>query len=104
MDPKLDQLEIFKALSNKTRLQMLQWLKEPDKHFPAQEHGDCEKVGVCVGLIQQKCGLSQSTVSEYLTILQKAGLLHASRVGQWTYYKRNEEAFTALSKAFKTDI
>ncbi len=79
---------------------MLQWLKEPQVHFALQESADLAAVGVCVGQIQQKCGLSQSTVSEYLTMLQKAGLLHATRVGQWTYYKRNEEAFAALSKAF----
>jgi ArsR family transcriptional regulator len=97
----LDALEVFKALSNKTRLQILQWLKEPAKHFAPQEHGCFEEVGVCVGLIQQKCGLSQSTVSEYLTILQKAGLLKANRIGQWTYYQRNEEAFAALSKEFE---
>src|ERR1700744_5346568 len=100
----MDPLEVFKALSNKTRLQMLQWLKEPCVHFPSQDHASIEEVGVCVGQIQQKCGLSQSTVSEYLTILQKAGLLQANRVGQWTYYKRNEEAFAALSSAFASRI
>ena len=100
----MDCLDVFKALSNKTRLQMLQWLKEPALHFSPQEHASFEEVGVCVGQIQQKCGLSQSTVSEYLAILLKAGLLEANRVGQWTYYKRNEKAFAELSKAFKTEI
>ncbi len=100
----MDRLDIFKALSNKTRLQILQWLKEPQLYFQPQEHASFTEAGVCVGQIQQKCGLSQSTVSEYLTILQKAGLLQATRIGQWTYYKRNEEVFTALSKAFESDI
>ncbi len=100
----MESLEIFKALSNKTRLQILQWLKEPEEHFQVQEHADFGKVGVCVGLIQQKCGLSQSTVSEYLTVLQKAGLLEATRLGQWTYYKRNEKAFAELCKLIKAEI
>ncbi len=100
----MDSLDIFKALSNKTRLQILQWLKEPEAHFLPQEHAAFAEAGVCVGQIQQKCGLSQSTVSEYLTILQKAGLLQATRIGQWTYYKRNEETFAAISKAFQSDI
>ncbi|SEL31594.1 ArsR/SmtB family transcription factor [Parapedobacter koreensis] len=91
----MSELEIFKALSNQTRLQILYWLKEPDKHFPPQEHSFTE-VGICVGQIQQKCGLTQSTVSEYLALLLRAGLLQATRMGQWTYYKRNEEAFEAL--------
>ena len=100
----MDNLEIFKALSNKTRLQILQWLKAPEEHFQEKGQADFGKVGVCVGLIQQKCGLSQSTVSEYLTVLQKAGLLHATRLGQWTYYKRNEQAFAELSRLIGEEI
>lgn len=92
----MDELEIFKALSNKTRLQILQWLKDPENNFPQQEAGFGN--GVCVGQIQQKAGLTQSTVSEYLSMMQRTGLVTATRVGQWTYYKRNEEAFAALSK------
>ena len=26
-------IDIFKALSNETRLNILEWLKEPEKHF-----------------------------------------------------------------------
>ncbi len=98
----MDQLEIFKALSNKTRLQILQWLKEPEKNFPNQESGFED--GVCVGQIQQKAGLTQSTVSEYLSLMQRTGLVTATRVGQWTYYKRNEETFAALSKLVGSEI
>ncbi len=94
----MDQLEIFKALSNKTRLEILQWLKEPEMHFPVQEEG------VCVGLIQKKAGLTQSTISEYLSILQRAGLVEATRVGQWTYYKRNEQAFEKLKELISTTL
>jgi ArsR family transcriptional regulator len=99
----MDQLEIFKALSNKTRLQILQWLKEPEVNFPSQqEYGFTN--GVCVGQIQAKAGLTQSTVSEYLALMQRTGLVTATRVGQWTYYKRNEEAFTALSKLIESEL
>jgi ArsR family transcriptional regulator len=97
----MDQLEIFKALSNKTRLQILQWLKEPEKNFPEQESFES---GVCVGQIQQKAGLTQSTVSEYLSLMQRTGLVTATRVGQWTYYKRNEEAFATLSKLIESEL
>ncbi|WP_304622444.1 ArsR/SmtB family transcription factor [Desertivirga brevis] len=99
----MEPVEIFKALSNKTRLQILQWLKDPELNFPEQaEFGYGQ--GVCVGQIQKKAGLSQSTVSEYLSLLQKAGLVKAQRVGQWTYYHRNEEAFAVLSELMKTHI
>lgn len=99
----MDHVEIFKALSNKTRLQILTWLREPELNFPAQlEYGYEE--GVCVGSIQQKAGLTQSTVSEYLATLQRAGLVTSVRKGQWTYYKRNEEAFAALSQLIQKEI
>ncbi len=99
----MDQVELFKALSNKTRLQILGWLKEPEKHFP-EHKTNCAFNGVCVGLIQKKSGLTQSTVSEYLSILQRAGLVTATRMGQWTYYKRNEPACEALSNLVASEL
>lgn len=100
----MENIEIFKALSNKSRLQMLEWLKEPELNFPEQfQHAGFEN-GVCVGQIQAKAGLTQSTVSEYLSILQRAGFIESTRVGQWTYYKRNESAFEALSKLIQSNL
>lgn len=99
----MDQIEVFKALSNKTRLQILNWLKQPEENFPEQVEAGFD-AGVCVGQIQKKANLTQSTVSEYLSILQRAGLVKSTRVGQWTYYKRNEEAFTALSQIIQSEI
>lgn len=99
----MDYTEVFKALSNKSRLQMLEWLKEPEINFPEQIASGFEH-GVCVGQIQSKAGLTQSTVSEYLSILQRAGFIQSKRVGQWTYYKRNEETFTALSKIIESNL
>lgn len=101
---EMDQVEIFKALSNKTRLQILNWLKEPELNFPDQKQHDSYEYGVCVGQIQLKAGLTQSTVSEYLSVLQRAGLVKSVRVGQWTYYQRNEETFKALSQLIRSDI
>jgi DNA-binding transcriptional ArsR family regulator len=98
----MDELEIFKALSNRTRLSILQWLKEPEKHFPDQV--DDFRAGVCVGEIQRKAGLTQSTVSEYLSILQRAGLVESTRIGQWTYYKRNSQALNALAQIIEKEL
>ena len=69
----MDLLEIFKALSNQTRLEILKGLKDPEKNFPAQDEGDVHTVGVCVSSIQEGIGLSQSTVSGYLATLQRVG-------------------------------
>ena len=38
----MDKIEIFKALSNETRLSIIEWLKEPEKNFPPQGSGSGE--------------------------------------------------------------
>lgn len=93
-------IPILKALSNEKRLKILQWLKEPCKHFSSTDC-DVEKDGVCVGLIEQKVGLSQSTVSQYLQLLQQAGLITTKRKGQWTLCKRNKKVIQALIEELK---
>lgn len=98
----MEQVEIFKALSNKSRLEILTWLKTPELNFPEQADGFTE--GVCVGQIQKKAGLTQSTVSEYLSTLQRVGLVISTRKGQWTFYKRNETTIAALSDLIKSTI
>ncbi|WP_371836190.1 ArsR/SmtB family transcription factor [Ochrobactrum sp. Q0168] len=85
--------EVLKALSHPVRLDILSWLKEPEKHFSAQ-HMPLE-IGVCAGQFE-RCGLSQSTVSAHLSVLTKAGLITPHRIGQWTLYKRDEEAIAAF--------
>ena len=83
-------LEIHKALSNPTRLDILLWLKEPEKNFPPQDILGHFDDGVCGQFIMEKSGLSQPTISHYLSLMQKAGLLISTRIGKWTYFKRNE--------------
>jgi ArsR family transcriptional regulator len=100
----MEPIEVFKALSNKTRLQILAWLKEPDQHFSEEDCNKMASLGVCVGQIQAKAGLTQSTVSEYLAMLQRAGLVTSTRVGQWTYYKRNEEGIRQLEQLIQSQI
>jgi ArsR family transcriptional regulator len=86
--------EVLKALSNPVRRRILSQMKNPEKNFPGQEHP--YEFGVCAGKIDDSCGLSQSTVSAHLAVLQHAGLVTAKRVGQWIFYKRNEPAISAF--------
>ncbi|WP_430611804.1 ArsR/SmtB family transcription factor [Enterococcus sp. DIV0876] len=100
-------IDIFKTLSNETRLTILNWLKDPSAHFPEQTHlrpEDDFQQGVCVGDIQAKANLSQSTVSHYLSLMQKSGLLESKRVEQWTYYRRNEQGIQAFIAALAKDL
>ena len=104
----IDIIEISKALSNETRVNILKWLKEPEENFPPQ--GECLsepvdlKGGVCVSSIGTKAKLSQSTVSNYLDMLQRAGLVMSERHGKWTYYRRNEETIQALGEFVKDKL
>jgi ArsR family transcriptional regulator len=94
----------FRALSNPSRLQILAWLRQPQKHFPPQADGDLIKDGVCGLLIARKLRISQPTASEHLKILLQAGLIRGKRIKQWTFYKRNEPAIRALKKEIQSDV
>lgn len=102
-------VKVFKALSNQTRLDILKWLKDPEKEITSVS---CETVqhmmndlgGICVGDIVEKAGLAQSTVSKYLNELQEAGLLQAERHGKWTYYRRDEDNIQELSRQIKEEL
>jgi DNA-binding transcriptional ArsR family regulator len=89
--------ELFRALGNDRRLQILAWLKEPTVHFPPQRDGDLIEDGVCGQLIAEKLGINASTLSEHMRVLQGCGLVTAKRIKQWTFYRRNVERLKALS-------
>ncbi|MEJ2857773.1 MULTISPECIES: ArsR/SmtB family transcription factor [unclassified Saccharothrix] len=92
-----DVVQALRALSNPLRLQLLTWLRDPERNFDlAGAEIDPHRVGVCVSHIQAKVGLAQSTVSAYLAELQRAGLVRATRVGKWTHYKRDEQRIAEL--------
>lgn len=90
--------KIISALNNPARRQILVWLKDRSNFPPAlPEHDGLS--GVCVGYIQEKAGLSQSTISTYMKLLKDEELVVSERHGQWTFYSRNEDIIAAaLSK------
>lgn len=97
-------VEISKILSNSTRVQILKWLKNPEAHFPPHQDIDHFDDGVCVGFIQDKAGLSQSTISTYLNSMQNADLVIPTRHGKWTYYRRNEEVIKDYLESLKREL
>jgi len=90
--------DAFRALSNDKRLQILEWLKIPTKHFPPQVDGDLVDDGVCGLLIAKKLGVSQPTASEHLKILTRAGFIRGKRIKKWTFYKRNDAAIEKMKR------
>jgi len=97
-------LVIKKALANSTRLDILQWLKDPDSNFPPHVELGHFDFGVCGQLIQDKSGLSQPTISHYLATMHKAGLLIPTRHGKWTYFKRNEQIIQEYITEMKDNL
>lgn len=84
-------VEVFKALGNATRLQIMEWLRSPDESFSEYPPiADRAEVGVCVTHLAAKTGLAQSTISTYMGSLERAGLVRATRIGKWTHYRRND--------------
>ena len=94
----------LRALANDRRLQILDWLKQPRKHFPPQVDGDLVKDGVCGVLIARKLKISQPTASEHLKVLAQVGLIRGKRIKQWTFYKRDESAITQIKKRFSAGV
>jgi ArsR family transcriptional regulator len=95
----MSNIESIRAVANERRLLILEWLKDPEAHFPPQKDGHLVKDGVCGALIAAKLEVSQPTVSEHLKILAQAGLIRPKRVKQWTFYKRDEKEIAAAKRA-----
>jgi ArsR family transcriptional regulator len=100
----MDMIAAIRALANERRLQILDWLKEPTKHFPPQVDGDLERDGVCALLIARKLNVTQPTLSEHMRVLTRAGLVRGKRIKQWVFYRRNEAAIAAAKRAFEKRI
>ena len=94
----------IRALANERRLQILEWLKDPEAHFPPQIDGDLVKDGVCGIFIAEKLRVTPATVSEHLKVLSRAGLVRAKRIKQWTFYKRDEAQIRKIKDAIKRSV
>lgn len=89
------------AIADPTRRRILLALKERgNESRSAGEkgiHGSC----LCGGQIEQRIRLSQPTISHHMNILTKAGLVEASKQGQWRWYRRNEKAIREVVKTLR---
>ena len=92
------------ALASDKRLRVLAWLKDPRAHFPPQRDGDLVEDGVCVVFIARKLGVAQPTATAHLQALARAGLVTAKRIGQWTFYKRDEAALADLKRLIAEEL
>jgi len=87
----MDVVEVAKALASPTRVNILGWLRAPDRHFVSRRPGDFGPKGVCASLIAEKAGISAPTVSRHLEVLRRAGLIETERIAGWSYHRRNPD-------------
>ncbi len=102
--PTTPKVDVLRALASPKRLQILEWLRDPVAHFPPQRDGDLVKDGVCVIFIADKLGVRQPTATTHLQALARAGLVTSKRLGQWTFYKRNEPAIRAFKRQLRDEL
>ncbi|MBL7209277.1 MAG: winged helix-turn-helix transcriptional regulator [Dehalococcoidia bacterium] len=82
-------LKVFKALSDETRLRILNLVLEQE---------------CCVCEVVQAMQISQTRASRNLGILHDAGLLKARRNGLWVLYSMDEEAMEKKSCAGLAEV
>ncbi|MCL6449980.1 MAG: helix-turn-helix domain-containing protein [Acetobacteraceae bacterium] len=90
-------VQALRALGNPARLRV----------FLALRHGAmgtcCDRIlyyegGACVGDAVNMLGLSQSTVSHHLKVLQASGLVRVEKRGQWSCLFPNHQAIERLKR------
>ena len=89
--------EIFKALSDPTRLRLVKLLGDC---MP----GVCKGGPLCVNALSHRLGVTQSAVSQHLRILKHARLVRGERHGSFMHYSLDpsgtEKCKAGLDEAF----
>ena len=103
----MDPLRILKALSNPHRLDIILWLKHPEKEFGVQVHTKTLidfPNSVSVKSIQKRCGVSQSSISTFMSILENAELVESRKIDQYTYFRRNEKVIRKFGEWYNKEV
>jgi ArsR family transcriptional regulator len=94
------------AIADPTRRRILQALKQGQVEAKATAHHKVAATGasLCAGDIEERVRLSQPTISHHMAILTKAGLVEATKKGQWRWYRRNEKAIRRMVKMLRGEL
>ena len=84
MDDVEELAEVFKALSDPTRLRLIKLLNAQSR---GEHPGACNGRGfLCVNALARRLGVTQSAVSQHLRVLRQAGLVRGVRHGPFVHY------------------
>jgi ArsR family transcriptional regulator, arsenate/arsenite/antimonite-responsive transcriptional repressor len=92
MTLKLNPADVFRALGDDHRLEMLDYVATGERE------NEPEGPGICSCHIQAHVGLAQPTVSHHMKMLVEAGLVIGEKRGKWVYYRLNREGFAAAQR------
>lgn len=88
------------AIADPTRRRILLVLKvAPENRNSTRKAGGAPSL--CGGEIEERIHLSQPTISHHMAILTRAGLVEATKKGQWRWYRRNEKAIRQVVKMLR---
>ncbi|MFC1975307.1 ArsR/SmtB family transcription factor [Chloroflexota bacterium] len=100
--------EIFKALSDPTRLRLVKLLNEcsseersPGDCVPEEGNGGslCNGGPLCVNALAHNLGVTQSAVSQHLRVLRQAELVRGERRGSFVHYSLDQDGLNKYKAA-----
>ena len=92
--------ELFKALSDPTRLKIIELLSS-SAGKPERRSG-CNGGGtLCVNALAGRLGVTQSAVSQHLRVLRQAGLVERARYGNFVHYSLSEDGVKKQREALE---
>ncbi|MFF4899802.1 ArsR/SmtB family transcription factor [Streptomyces sp. NPDC001068] len=84
-----------------TRLDILDWLKDPAARLPSRRHADLTEGGVTVRAVAAGLGVSRRVAGSHLVVLARLGLLRTRRIRHRTYYRRDEVRIAEVARMFE---
>jgi DNA-binding transcriptional ArsR family regulator len=94
--------EIFKALSDPTRLRLIKLLSEQP---PVECPGECNgRRFLCVNALAHRVGVTQSAVSQHLRVLRQAGLVRGERHGSFMHYSLDKDGLEKYKAALRDTL
>jgi ArsR family transcriptional regulator len=99
----MDVVKICNALGNETRYQIVKALKD-------RAIGTCcnrieyYENGISIGDVVKATGLAQSTISQHISVLEKAGLIYKEKRGQWTCFFLNKKLIDEFLKFLDNEL
>ncbi|WP_030165932.1 helix-turn-helix domain-containing protein [Streptomyces sp. NRRL S-813] len=98
---------MLRTPAGRTRLVILEWLKDPAAHVPAQRSRhrnrriDPAEHGATAEAVAAALGVPRRVAETHLALLADLGLLRTRRIRRRTYYRRDEFRIAEVARLFE---